>query len=691
MGRIVKVIGLVIGALIVLLVVVLAGVALFFDPNDYKDEITVAVDNATGRTLTLEGDLSLSVFPRLSIALGAAELSNGAGFGDAPFARFDSAELRVGLLPLLARRIEVDRAVLSGLRLNLARDAQGRTNWEDLGAGGGGANVAAAETPEAGGGGAADLDISVGAVQILDAEVTWRDAAAGQDWTLSNFNLRASDFNPGRPFPLAIGFDLAGAEVSVSVEAEMQALVELAANRYRLDDLRVDLEGEGPGWPGGSGEASLKFASFDANLDAQTVALEELELEMLGMTVHGNLTGEDLLDDLSLSGGIEIDEFDPRDLMAAFDTAIETADPDVLGRASARAQFYFDSSAMGMRDMALSLDDSTLSGSAGLRGERVEFDLTVDAIDIDRYLPPPADDEDVPADTGSVDEIDLPIDPLRNFSAMGNLALNETKFLGMTLNNANFALAAGNGRMTLTPTGRLYGGTLDGQITIQVQGNDARLALRSSLANIDMAGFASDYLKIDTLAGTGNVTLDLAATGAKVGTIKRDLDGRASVAITDGALLGIDIWQEIMELRARATGPDAPAPQEPVQTVFSRIAIGGPVEDAVLTTEEFSAVLPFAALTGSGTVDLLTTELALRANAGLVDGPTLQQDPVLAAYAGRQMPLTISGTLAAPRVLPDIQGLLSQAVQQRVQEEVDEARDDAEERVRDRLRNLIDR
>lgn len=692
MGRIIKVVGLVVGALVVLVAVALVGLAFFFDPNDYKDDIVVAVDDATGRTLTLDGDLALSVFPRLSIALGEAELSNAAGFGNAPFARFDSAELRVGLLPLITGRIAIDRAVLSGLRLNLARDAQGRTNWEDLGGGAsaGAAPAAAANEP----GGGRDIDISVGAIQISDAEVTWRDAAAGQDWTLSDFNLSASDFDPGKPFPLAIGFDLAGAEVNVSVEANMRASVALAQNRYTLDDLDVSIDGEGAGWPGGSGEARLQFASFGADLDAQTVDLKDLELEMLGMTVHGNLTGKDVLDNLSLDGGIEIERFNPRQLMEVFDAAIETADPEVLGRASANAEFYFDSSAMGMRNMTLSLDDSTLTGSAGLRGDRVEFDLKVDAIDIDRYLPPPAEDEDLPADTGSIDEVDLPIDRLRNFSARGNLALDEAQFLGMTLDKANFALVAGNGRMTLTPTATLYGGAVDGQISIEVQGDNARFALRQSLTNVDMAGIARDYLKIETLEGKGNVNLDLASVGAKVGAIKRGLDGQASVTITDGALLGIDTWQEIMELRAKVSGPEAPpAPEGEPKTVFGRIAVGGTVEDAVLSTNEFSAALPFAALTGTGTIDLLTTELALNASAGLVDGPTLQQDPVLSEYAGGMIPLKISGTLGSPRVLPDVKALLSQAVrsavQDQVDEKVDEAREEVQQRVRDRLRNIL--
>jgi len=71
MRRIFKILGYTIGTIVVLIVVVIVGVLVFVDPNDYKDRITAAVNEATGRTLTLEGDLSLKVFPRIGIGLGA--------------------------------------------------------------------------------------------------------------------------------------------------------------------------------------------------------------------------------------------------------------------------------------------------------------------------------------------------------------------------------------------------------------------------------------------------------------------------------------------------------------------------------------------------------------------------------------------------------------------------------------------
>ncbi len=104
MGRILKLLAVFVGALLVLIVVAGLLVALLVDPNDYRDEIAQAVEDATGRELTIEGDLSLSVFPWVAIEVGRTQLGNAEGFGDEPFASFERASLSVKLIPLLFRR-----------------------------------------------------------------------------------------------------------------------------------------------------------------------------------------------------------------------------------------------------------------------------------------------------------------------------------------------------------------------------------------------------------------------------------------------------------------------------------------------------------------------------------------------------------------------------------------------------------
>src|SRR5262245_50833390 len=173
MKRLLKILGLAVGAVVLLLVIAAVAVTMLFDPNDYKDEITAAVQDATGRQLTLDGDLELAVFPTIRIAVGSATLSNAPGFGNEPMARIGSAELRVALFPLLAQRIEVSRAHLSGLELNLARNRSGANNWQDLG---GGAPASDAAAPADGASAPANLDLGVGAIEIENARIVWNDA-----------------------------------------------------------------------------------------------------------------------------------------------------------------------------------------------------------------------------------------------------------------------------------------------------------------------------------------------------------------------------------------------------------------------------------------------------------------------------------------------------------------------------------
>src|SRR5262245_63397534 len=118
MKRLLKILGLAVGAVVLLLVIAAVAVTMLFDPNDYKYEITAAFQDATARQLTLDGDLELAVFPTIRIAVGSAALSNAPGFGDEPMARIGSATLSLALFPLLARRIEISQARLEGLELN---------------------------------------------------------------------------------------------------------------------------------------------------------------------------------------------------------------------------------------------------------------------------------------------------------------------------------------------------------------------------------------------------------------------------------------------------------------------------------------------------------------------------------------------------------------------------------------------
>lgn len=714
MGKLLKVIGIVIGALVVLAVAVVVGITMLVDPNDYKDQIAAAVGNATGRELTLEGDLELDVFPTLRISVGRAALSNAEGFGEQPFAQIGGAGLSLELLPLLSRRIEISEATLEGLVLNLARDAQGRNNWQDLGGEAGAADAPAAEpAADDAGGGAPNVSLDVGVLRIADSEVNWQDASTDSRWTLGNFNLVASGFGPGVAFPVEIGFTVAGDELDVAVDATTDATLSLAENRYRLDNLGVMLAGQGPAWPGGEGEARLQFASFVADLGAETLDLDGLTLEMLGVTVDGSLEGRQLMSDLALGGRVEIHEFDPSQLLNVFDVEVETADPSVLRRASAEAMFVYDADRTALEDMRLALDDSTLTGAVGMQGQSLRFDLTVDQINVDRYLPPAEEEAPAEGEEGSLDEVDLPLDVLRELDAEGRLAFGQAQFAGLSLSDAAFELAAGDGRVQLTPTAQLYGGAFSGTVVIEVEGDAARASVVNELTGVDMLPLGRDLLESEMVSGTGSVMLDLTTTGSNVGQMRRDLDGNVSFEVVDGALEGLDLWYELLRARSVFDGQGRPErPEGPRRTPFNSVSASGVVEDALLTNRDLNVALDYIRLDGEGTVNLLTDELDFDLTAAFVDGPKLQSEPLMAGLAGDSLPLTVGGTIEAPEIQPDYAALVraraQEAVTERVQEEREEVQqradqereeaqqrleqeaDEARDRVRDRLRNIFD-
>ncbi|MCC8194204.1 MAG: AsmA family protein [Deltaproteobacteria bacterium] len=117
-------------AALILLIAVGIGLAVtFVNPNDYKGRIETAVYNATGKQLVLQGDLSLSVFPRLGLKAGPAEILDDASFGSEPLARVEELSVLVDLVPLLRGKAEIRAATVSGLRLKLAVNEKGDVNW----------------------------------------------------------------------------------------------------------------------------------------------------------------------------------------------------------------------------------------------------------------------------------------------------------------------------------------------------------------------------------------------------------------------------------------------------------------------------------------------------------------------------------------------------------------------------------
>jgi AsmA protein len=671
MGRMIRVFGLALMAVIGLVLLALFAVGFLFDPNDYKVQIVEAVKAETGRDLTLEGDLDLKLFPWVSVAVGEASLGNAPGFGDVPFAEIKNAKLSVKLLPLFSQKIEIGSVELDGLVLRLARDRRGRDNWSDLSAGedATGSEEDVDVEVEIDAGPAASLDVD--GIDVTDAAVYFTDAKDDSAIELENLNFSVRGIEADKHFPISLQFDFKGPKMAASVDAGFDARLDVANKAYELLKGDVDITTQGEAIPGGEMELGLAFTRLAADLVAGTLAVDGLILTQDEVTVSGDLKGENVMEGLVLKGPIQVEPFVPQAIMERFDVAIETADPAVLQRASADAVLEFTPKGIMFSSVKLLLDDSELVGNAGRMNEQIRFDLTADNIDVDRYLPPPADDSTAGADedAGSLDEVDLPLPAIRQVNIRGKFTLQQAKFAGLSFSDLVLNVNAANGEVKLVPSAQAYGGSYAGNISIKARSNDAVLTLNQTLKDIDLNPLGADLYQLEKVSGIANADFKLSAAGGNLGDIRRKLNGTMNFKLADGAWEGIDLWHEFRKARAlfkREAAPEAPA--GPPRTPFSAVTATAKVTDGVVRNDDLRAVLPFMVLTGKGTVDLPAEQLDYDLMAEVLDKPELAQDATVADLGGSRIPLKLSGPLDDPKLRPDFAALVKEEAKRKVKD-----------------------
>src|ERR1700681_386771 len=117
-------------AVIVVIVAVLIVVPLLIPTETYKGQIVERVKAATGRTLALNGPISLSVLPSFALTVSDVVFGNAPGASTKNMATFGKLQLQVQPIALLSGRLVIDSFVLVDPVIALEVDKQGRPNWQ---------------------------------------------------------------------------------------------------------------------------------------------------------------------------------------------------------------------------------------------------------------------------------------------------------------------------------------------------------------------------------------------------------------------------------------------------------------------------------------------------------------------------------------------------------------------------------
>ncbi|MGF1613502.1 MAG: AsmA family protein [Gammaproteobacteria bacterium] len=610
---------LLLGLVVMVAVVFGVGAVLLatIDPNDYKDLIAGKVREATGRTLTIEGDIELSFFPWLGLELAETRLSNAAGFGDDPFAQVDGVRVSVALLPLLRREVQADTVSVHGLRLDLSRSADGLTNWDDLLQPKEPERPSQPEKPVEDESSAALGAVVIGGLTIQDAALRWQDAQTGNALVVSPFNLRTGALKAGEPFDLSLDLGVESASPALKASARLTGEVnaDLQQQRYHFEGMTLAIDAKGESLPAGGVVAEVK-TTLTADLQTQTLNVPRLTLKAMELAMTGQLDVQQLRQAPQIKGSLETAPFSPRELWRQLGIqGAVPADPKVLQRAALQLQFQGNEQAMEIAPLRASLDASTLTGKVRITSgpkPHIRFSLMLDQMDLDRYFPSPettvqdaegAPGGEAPAEA-AVDTLGIPADTLRELNAAGDFKAGELKVANLQLSNVVAELNAEGGVVAVKPLrADLYAGGVDGGLTVDVRGAMPTFGLISELQGIQVGPLMSALQQgKGYLDGTGEVSVNLRTRGEGVADLKKRLEGRLNMAVTEGALydkkLAAMVEAAVAFLEGRPARPAAEA------IIFESLSGSADVNQGVLSNRDLQLITSLILGKGEGSADL---------------------------------------------------------------------------------------
>ena len=447
-----------VGVLLALVLVVAIGAAVylkfFFDANQFKPRIAEAVEKATGRRVTLAGDLSITLWPAPHATLKKAQLADLDGFDDSFLAEIDRLQVDVALAPLLHRQVVLEKITADGARLHLKRHSNGQSNWGGLFN-----EPATAEKPAAEADAAATNRVVVHRIELARSEITLDDRQAKRHLRIGELQLDAGWLRGPEPAPISAAFRLqrlaltkeAAVQREFDVDLSAQALVKPADKRWTLRDATVEftekteptaetpldgkLRGEA-GFDPGTDELTAKFMleMLSLNVDGELLARGFTDARQPPQTAAEKPSEDAAVGPTRIEAKLDITKFNARQLIERLGGSLPPMrDASTLTAAEFHLDVSGDEDAIAIKPRG-QLDGSKLGGVINVKHALedrpvIRFDLNIDRLDLDRFRRPRP--KGPPAPNASDPLGDLPLVKMRGWKldmrgqvSVGALILN---------------------------------------------------------------------------------------------------------------------------------------------------------------------------------------------------------------------------------------------------------------------------
>ncbi|MGR9037367.1 MAG: AsmA family protein [Gammaproteobacteria bacterium] len=662
-----------IAALFLITVSIAVVLPFIFDPNDFKAEIIETVKEKTGMELELAGDIKLSFFPWLGVTAEKVSLKNSAAFQGRPLLSVEKSNIKVKVIPLLAKKIKIDHIVVKGLRLHLEKNKQGLGNWEELTV-----KVKAQvqknrlkDTSEpvpsepTGYLGA----LTVGAVAIEEAKIEWDNRQRDQHIDINEFKFNTDGFSFNRPVNIDMSFKVAegGKKFRDTVDLSSQLSVNDQLEHWVLSDFVLKVIRESEETPGRSWPAELTFPRLELNQSSQTLQIKSAQFKSYDAVISGDFDVVGLSDQPSLQGAIALAPLNPARFIKQWHFKVPVMqDPNALSRLAMNMDVSADERSVSFKKIGIDLDDTHLKGEAQIKDFSepvVSFNLNADNVDVDRYLSPKQNAEKSiasPAAALAAGLSQLPAKTLRVLNADGELALKQLKIKGLLMQDVHLTLTSKNGMMNIKQSAkRFYDGSYSGGLTMDFRKDQAAVSVNEQMSRVRVESLLDDVSRKARVRGRMDASFQLQGRTSRSKVLKSSLNGKYRFFLKDGAIRGFNLEKAIESAKSIAKGAVSIPNDNNQETSFSLVTGTGFVNEGVVRNEDLVARSSNFRINGKGSADLNTDKLDYELTTRLVkDAAAPEHAPE--HFHSTPVVINIGGTLDKPTYELDVSALLTE-------------------------------
>jgi AsmA protein len=724
MNKLLKFLLWTLASIVILIILAAVLIPLLIDPNDFKDEIAAQVHKQTGRHLKIEGDIDLSFSLPLSVALdlGRVELSNAAGFGDEPFVKMQDASVFVSIWPLITKnQLNIGKVKLTGMELNLIKNDQGKTNWDDL------SEVKSDTTTPAEQGKSAAVSeqgasfvpvITVESIAIKDARINWTDQQNLQQLTLSKTDISISQLIENTPFGFKLSTHLSSDKPAINGDITFNShpTISLSSQLFQLTDTHLSIDLTGDALPGGKNKTTL-MGNIVFDGQKQQLDISKMKLTSYDMVINGLFKAIAIDKGVQYNGKITIDPFSPKTLAASLGAALpEMKNSQALGSSNMQLEFSGDPKQLTISSLIANLDDTTLKGTATIKNfqtSHYKFDIELNQLDLDFYATAESTQKskDAPEKAGQgktrsdktiadktsktststakpdTSPSQSPLETLRQLNLDGKLTIGKFKAGGAKMSNVVIILKGNKGIIELAPLkADLYSGKLNLNTTINATKDTPTIKLVNDLSHVKIGDLLMDTTGSNEFTGNANIKANITTSGKTKDQLLKNSNGSANLLITDGNIKSLDIISTLRTAQALYRGKVPPTQSQQENTKFTELKGTFKIKNGVVHNNDLYSRSPVMEFTGKGYADLPREYMDYTLKVKMLDSLKIDDKTGGTDYKGKEFPYTIKGTFSELSQTASIDKVLEQQAIKAIEKKLNR---EIERRFGDKFKDLI--